>query len=106
MLALSPEYLTSSTRACGASCLRPDHDYKRQHGAAGAPTAPPPSPGAAANVKVAPKIVLFSPAVAKAGAKVTVFGHNFVNVTWVKLAVHARGGTGLSSKAFKVVAKV
>ena len=36
----------------------------------------------------------------------TVFGHNFVNVTWVKLAVHARGGTGLSSKAFKVVAKV
>jgi len=91
------------------------------------------APGAPAKLVVAPKIVLFSPAAAKVGSKVTIYGQNFVNVTWVKLggksakfhvvsktrlwltvpltaktgklAVRAAGGTGLSTKAFKVVRK-
>jgi len=96
------------------------------------PTTPPATPGAPTKVVLAPKIVLFSPAAAKVGSKVTVLGHNFVHVTWVKLGgktagfhvmsttrlwltvptnaktgkiqVHGAGGTGASSKAFKVVA--
>ncbi|HZQ02457.1 MAG TPA: IPT/TIG domain-containing protein [Gaiellaceae bacterium] len=95
------------------------------------PTTPPATPGAPTKVVLAPKIALFSPAAGKAGSRVTIYGHNFVGVTWVKLAgrnarfhvmsktrlwitvplrartgklaVHAAGGTGLSSRAFKVV---
>src|SRR5581483_2303401 len=46
------------------------------------------TPGAPANVKVAPRIVLFSPAAAKVGSKVTIYGHNFVGVSWVKVGGH------------------
>jgi hypothetical protein len=94
------------------------------------PKPPPATPGAPAKVVVAPKITVFSPAAARVGSTVSVYGSNFVHVGWVKLggitakfslisptklaftvpkrahsgkvSVHAAGGTGVSVHVLSV----
>jgi hypothetical protein len=103
------------------------------------PPQPLPSPGPAtagssatpSKLVPAPEIRLFLPAAGKVGSKVTIFGSNFVRVSWVKLggktvkfavispsrlrltvprgahtgklSVRASGGTGVSGKSLRVV---